>query len=84
MNVEERAQREYGQHRIRQEYRSRNAEHFREMPNDMSNEIEDEEDHGAAGDNSIDGIRTVLRPNTELNHLLDGFIAKLESRLDEE
>lgn len=78
MNVEERSLREYRQQYVRQEYRSRNAEHFREM----SNEIEDEDNHDAAGDDSIDSLRSILRPNAEFNHLLDGFIAKLETRLD--
>ena len=80
VSVEERAQREHRQHYARQEYRSRNAEHLREL----TSEIEDEGPHEAAGDHSIDGLRAVFRPNVELNHLLGAFIAKLETRLDEE
>lgn len=79
MDGEARAEKEYRQQYVRQEYRSRNAEHLREM----SNEIEDEDSHYARN-SPINHIRAVFRPNPELNHLLDGFIAKMDSRLDEE
>ena len=50
----------------------------------MSIEIEDEDNFEVASQNAADSIRGVLRPNPELNRLLNGFIAKMDSRLDEE